>query len=322
MSCVDGVVRKTSSTLVMLPKDTGAGQQILKLSPKQGPAKMPPPSPILQELQSNREGGYFPLKPGLRGIIPPHETVAVMQSTWTTEQNSHSKKSISQSSSEQDLIEAMQGLKLFGGMRPASDEPQVPPLDVAKLQADDPVVTKPTRINTEVAREALSEGARHDIASQRSLHRDHKGMHNTETPDKAVKNAAVITENVSHADPTSHKLPDHPVEQDATRTTESPPVTSAYPSNATDALAQPMGNQEDTSQKPKLHTNVDNGLDSEAEEAIFEDIPLDSPIAASPTPSAPSTGSDENFEVVATNKYQTRRNGRMGIWERWVHGKP
>ncbi|KAK7185427.1 hypothetical protein DPSP01_001954 [Paraphaeosphaeria sporulosa] len=303
MAYIDGVVRKTTGT--------GTGQHIPGLSPTQGPLKMPPPSPIFQELQSNREGGYFSLKPGLRGtegrnIAPLHEAAQVEQNACTPQQSSQDQDSLPASSSEHELVEAMQGLHLFGNLRSTPHRSAVRTPDVVKNLIEDAGLLSSARRGAEVAQAALSEPAREINAS------------NSSSPDEAVDDVRVTTEHIPHEGPISHEHAEPSAELGTLQTAENLPVPPpALPFAPPHSPARSTVTHEDVSKKPELQIapTIDSGIGTtNSEKHSFEDIPLDSPTPSSPknshNPSVESADSDDDFEVVDTDKYQTLRNGR------------
>ncbi|KAL5458665.1 hypothetical protein PMIN07_006085 [Paraphaeosphaeria minitans] len=308
MSYIDGVVRKTT--------DTGAMKQIPGLWPTQGSSKMFSPSPILQGLQSHRKGGSFSLKPGQRStehrkVMPPREPVQVKMSARATEHSLCKEDNMSRSSSDQELVEAMQGLKLFGALRPGSDQSSVPSCDGAEKKAYDAELLDLARVDAEATRPTASGSVSLDITLQL------KPTSGPVAPAEATMDAVVTIDNGNHEHHIHPKQPWSGDKQGTQQSGDELPVLLASSASSTSALAEPTDTEDHASQKntSQAHPETESAKEPTGEDESFEDIPLDSPTPSGPIPSVESADPDDDFEVVETDSITSNpRESTMSFW--------
>jgi hypothetical protein len=349
VSYVGDAVQKTADTLAILPNVFGAVQHLpIHLQESRGLYQsMAPSSPILRELQSNQEGSYFSIKAGLR--VTDHrkdrldrQTAYVTQTTQSdkqhpqdkerstsfseqpAEQSSRGKEDISKSSSKQDLVEAIQGLIPFGHLQlPVSEPFRMRALDRTNNRADDTDYPSCVRIADGPTQATPSASVSGDVASQPIPNPVSKGVSITAASDEKVKDVEAITVNVGHGhEPSiSNTLSDSPIEQNAPQAVDKLSVQSVHPSNPEKTNAQPFGKEYNTSEEytSNVTPRIEQELGTDSNEDSFEDITLGGQTPDSSSPSVQSSSlDDDDFQVVDTSNYQTQRNGRPGIWERWV----
>jgi hypothetical protein len=350
VSYVDGVVQTMTDTLAILPDGFGAAQHLPTFLRESRPSSqnLAPPSPILQELQSNRGSSYFSIKSGLRATDhqkarldsqtahaaqttqpdkqhPQELERSTLSSEQPAKQYFQGKESISTSFDEQTLVEAMQGLKIFGRLRPASEQSRVPPLDVVDDRADNTNFPSGVRIATGATQATSTASVRGNVAARRTPSPEIKGTSIAASFDENVKNVEAIPVNVSHEPPISNTTSDSSVKRNTPQAVEKLSVPSAHSFVPDNVSARRLGKAKHTSEEctsnvtPKIKQEPGSNSDGDS----FEDIPLESAAPDSPSPPVQSSSSDDgDFEVVGTSKYQTQRNGRPGVWERWNQGKP
>ncbi|KAJ4348707.1 uncharacterized protein N0V89_010085 [Didymosphaeria variabile] len=256
---------------------------------------MAPPSPILQDLQSNREGGFFSITPGLRDAerrqsTMAHHALRAAQSEQAVElQESYDKDSSAKTSDAQDLVEAMQGLTIFSGLRPGSRQFPLPPFEasvpLAKQHVNDTACTTFANTDAQVDRVSPRAPIKDDSRNHREALLPREVGDNDKIPLDKIEHDNEVTEYITEKGNASVALPEFPTEQDA------PQVLFQlveWPAKLTDS-------RED-----------------------FEDLALDNLTPDSPASSIKSASSDDDFERVTAERHETRRNGQPSAWISWI----
>ncbi|KAL1602573.1 hypothetical protein SLS60_005989 [Paraconiothyrium brasiliense] len=301
MAYVDGIVRKTTDTLLMLPTDMGARQEIPEDLRGNKPvstlthSKIAPPSPILQSLQSNREGGYFSITPGLRdaerqqGMMSRHTSQAASSERAAESQEFYGKDNVARTPGEQEIVEAMQGLKIFSGLRPGSRqspsslfEASVP---LKKRHVNNPACATLATTDTQAYRETSIAS----VAESSNTYRE------TLCPQEVAEFDQAALGKVAYDDEITRHITD--------KTT--PPA--ALPESTPEQNVP-----QDTVQVVKSATKATDKNGS------FEDLSLDSPTSDSSASSVESARSDDDFEKVNAEIYETLRNGQPSAWTNWI----
>lgn len=185
--------------------DPELGNQMPGLSELQPFCNIPQPAPMLTEFQSDRMGGKFSLTPGLRIAAQQRFAVSrevlptVFKSAWATETTPQRGTAAPNSSDDQALVEAMQGLKIFGGLRPAP-QPHQPQLPVVRDKANDPKTLRTAPTDTEAAKSA---GSQSGPASTNAVRQQRKSTQDTlDQPKHTYGDALVdpVIETISNSD--------------------------------------------------------------------------------------------------------------------------
>lgn len=302
MAYIDGVVKKTTNTLLMVPADIGDGQPMPNLWRGEGPSwspatsKLTPPSPILQGLQSNREGGYFSMTSGFcdterqKAATLRHTPRAVQSVQMAKAQEHQDKDSLAESPDVKNLVEAMKDLNVFSGLRPGSRRSQLPPSDASAAIMEQHISDASSINLAEVDIEADREATTVSVENISSTGQEELHPQEVADCDQAASNQMAhdtqLTKHTTHSYTVPIALSKTPVKENS-----------------------PQG----------FVRVVESDTEETNREDVFEDIPLDSPTLSSPTPSAEADPYD--FEEVIAGRHQTKRNGLPGMWGRWIQRK-
>ncbi|KAF1979236.1 hypothetical protein BU23DRAFT_151075 [Bimuria novae-zelandiae CBS 107.79] len=299
-----------------LPQDIPVYGHRSQRSLSSSAAKVGPTSPILQKLQEKSAGGYFALNSGDKRVACPQpehdqgrrgkisdekEVVSGENSAAHTVQEPErpnqrvdakieevdtqpsSSRAVT-SPEQQVLVEAMEGLQLFQGIRPASRQPQFSPhTDTPSREPKSPeapaeplAAAPPPADPKEQSADVKHAWEYANLSTAESI----AALAQNPTPEKIME--ATIAELYEESQKKTRKSVEQPCSSSA-----------IFPEDKPSATAQ----SEETGGVVVLENVEPEGNASE------------------------ETSSSDGFEVVEDSDYQSQRIGRPGIWERLVQGK-